>query len=386
MATQEPASRPTLASVPRVEDLPRTPDGGFDERAVRDAFDSFRRSLLQLQAQLRVVQAAGQTAPAEPIGHSIRMDALRLIRAAAEFADVLERDAQTASAEQYGRVEEEVRRKHRELQEHEAELDVRRADTERQIQELMNAARNEVRDLRANAEREADAMARDAEARGSRLLEQSRHQATELTNAARADVAQTLDWARAQASAIITRAQEGAEQLLGAAGLGRDQIDQITQAIVASARAAGGSAPPTTPAAPPLPNGEGSFARLEPDLPSPPRPAPAPQQPAQQQAQQQAQPAPPPVQQAPPPPPAPPVQQAPPQPPTQPPAAPPVQQQPPQPVADPDEPTSESVAGPPPPAPPAGAGNFGVPFGTSERGPEVLPPPPDELEEPGESE
>jgi hypothetical protein len=34
------------------------------------------------------------------------MDALRLVRAAAEFADVLERDAQTASAEQYGRVEE----------------------------------------------------------------------------------------------------------------------------------------------------------------------------------------------------------------------------------------------------------------------------------------
>jgi F0F1-type ATP synthase membrane subunit b/b' len=273
VASQEPAQRPALTSVPRVEDLPRTRDGGFEERAVRDAFDGFQRSLLQLQAQLRVVQAAGQTGPAEPIGHSVRMDALRLIRAAAEFADVLERDAQSASAEQYSRVEEEVRRKHRELHEHEAQLEVKRADTERQAAEMLTAARNEARDLKASAEREAEAMNRDAEARGARLVEQARHQATELTNNARADVAQTLDWARGQASTIIERAKEGAEQLLGAAGLGREDVERISKAIVEGAKASGGSAPPSTPAPPVEPAGEGSFAQLDPQAPPGLRPA-----------------------------------------------------------------------------------------------------------------
>src|ERR687884_1577685 len=108
---QDPAqSRPALAQVPRLEDLPHAPGGGYDEQAVRDAFDTFRRSMLQLHAQLRVLQAAGRSGAPEPVGHAVRMDALRLIRAAAEFADVLERDAQTASAEQFGRVEEQVRR------------------------------------------------------------------------------------------------------------------------------------------------------------------------------------------------------------------------------------------------------------------------------------
>ena len=44
----------------------------------------------------------------EPTGHAVRMDALHLIRAAAEFADTIERDAQTASATQLRRTEEEV--------------------------------------------------------------------------------------------------------------------------------------------------------------------------------------------------------------------------------------------------------------------------------------
>ena len=44
----------------------------------------------------------------EPTGHAVRMDALHLIRAAAEFADTIERDAQTASAAQLRRTEEEV--------------------------------------------------------------------------------------------------------------------------------------------------------------------------------------------------------------------------------------------------------------------------------------
>ena len=269
---QDPAqsARPVIAQVPRVEDLPLVPGGGFEEEAVRNAFDTFRRSMLQLHAQLRVLQAAGRGGQPEPVGHAVRMDALRLIRAAAEFADVLERDAQTASAEQFGRVEEEVRRRHRDVQNQEAQLDVKRLDTERECLELVNAARADARELRLNAEREAEALTRDAEARGARLMEQSRHQATELTNAARADVSQTLDWARAQASAIVARAQHGAEQLLGAAGLGPEAVGQIVNAIIESARA---SAMQQRPQAPPEPE-----RRPEPPAPGPqPGRAPEPQ-------------------------------------------------------------------------------------------------------------
>jgi hypothetical protein len=47
------------------------------------------------------------------------MDALHLIRGAAEFADQIERDAQKASAAQLARTEEEVRRRQRELRDEE---------------------------------------------------------------------------------------------------------------------------------------------------------------------------------------------------------------------------------------------------------------------------
>jgi hypothetical protein len=219
-----------------VEDIPRAGEG-LDPGRVQEAFEAFRRHAAQLQAQLRVLQAAGQrTGPhVEPTGHAVRMDALHLIRAAAEFADTIERDAQTASAAQLGKTEEEVRSRQRELQEREAEVERYRQESERQRAEMLTVARNEVREMRANAEREVSQELREAEARAARLLEQSRHQATELTNAARAEVEQTLEWARAQASAVLARAQHGAEQLLAAAGLGEDAIAQVAEAIVRAA-------------------------------------------------------------------------------------------------------------------------------------------------------
>src|SRR5438105_7943099 len=125
MATQGPGRAPTaagLTALPRLEDIPRVGDG-LDAERVREAFDAFRRHAAQLQAQLRVLQAAGRTSTVEPTGHAVRMDALHLIRAAAEFADTIERDAQTASAAQLSRTEEEVRRKQTELQEREAEVE-----------------------------------------------------------------------------------------------------------------------------------------------------------------------------------------------------------------------------------------------------------------------
>ena len=102
------AASPALTSLPRVEDLPQAPGGGYDADRVRDAFDAFRRHSAQLQAQLRVLQAASRTGSVEPTGHAVRMDALHLIRSAAEFADTLESDAQQASSNQLARTEEEV--------------------------------------------------------------------------------------------------------------------------------------------------------------------------------------------------------------------------------------------------------------------------------------
>src|SRR5436853_2677910 len=237
MATQEPGQQqPSLTALPRLEDIPRK-DDGFDPDGVREAFDAFRRHSAQLQAQLRVLQAAsrsGQTV--EPTGHAVRMDALHLIRSAAEFADTVEADAQRASEAQLSKTEEEVRRRRREQQDREAEIERYRQESERQRAEMLNQTRNETRELLANANLDATQELREAEAKGSRLLEQARHQATELTNSARAEVEQTLEWARAQAAAILSRAQTGTEQLLAAAGLGEQEIKRVGEAIVEAAK------------------------------------------------------------------------------------------------------------------------------------------------------
>jgi len=222
-----------LTALPSLEQLQRAGDG-YDANSVREAFDAFRRHTAQLQAQLRVLQASRKTADLGATGHAMRMDSLHLIRAAAEFADTLERDAQAASASQLQRTEEEVRAKQRELQEREAEIERYRTDSERQRAEIVNAAKAEARDLLTKSNADATRELREAETSGNRLLEQSRHQATELTNSARAEVEQTLEWARAQATAIMARAQKGAEQLLAAAGLGEPAIAQVVQSIMAA--------------------------------------------------------------------------------------------------------------------------------------------------------
>jgi hypothetical protein len=86
MATNEPVATP-LTSLPSIDHIPQTRDGGYDGARVREAFDAFRRHALQLQAQLRVLQAAGRSATAaEPPGHTVRMDALRAVVGAAHAA------------------------------------------------------------------------------------------------------------------------------------------------------------------------------------------------------------------------------------------------------------------------------------------------------------
>ncbi len=256
MAREEPArTAPTITSLPRLEDL-RTAEHGYETDAVREAFDSYRRHVVQLQAQLRVLKAAGRTADVEPTGHAMRMDALHLIREAAEFADVLERDAQRASAAQLRRTEAEIRRRQQELQQSDADVERFRQESERLRAETLNAARNEARQLLADANREAGQEVREAEARAARLLEQARHQATELTNATRAEVEQTLEWSRGQASTIMSRAQQGAEQLLAAAGLGEPAISRVVEALMAQYERQSGESgtapPPPSPGPPPL--------------------------------------------------------------------------------------------------------------------------------------
>ena len=236
MSSQDPsrAGGPALTPLPRLEDLPRAGEG-YDREKVGEAFESFRRHVTALQAQLRVLQAAPRSAITEPSGHAVRMDALHLIRSAAEFADTIERDAQEAAAKQVGKAEVEIREAQMELQQREAEIARIRQETERQRGEILNAARNEAREILTKANRDSSSELHDAETRGNRLLEQSRHQATELTNAARAEVEQTLEWARAQADVIVQRARMGAEQLLSAAGHGEAAIQEAVNAIVRAA-------------------------------------------------------------------------------------------------------------------------------------------------------
>src|SRR6266508_2630192 len=238
MSTQDPrrAQGPALTSLPRLEDIPRAGDG-FDRGKVEEAFDAFRRHVTALQAQLRVLQSAPRSAIAEPSGHAVRMDALHLIRSAAEFADTIERDAQEAAAKQVGKAEQEIRESQMELQQREAEIARIRQETERQRGEILNAARTEAREILTKSNRDSSQELRDAESKGARLLEQSRHQATELTNAARAEVEQTLEWARAQADVIVARSRMGAEQLLSAAGHGDAAIHEAIDAIVRAAEA-----------------------------------------------------------------------------------------------------------------------------------------------------
>jgi len=238
-------SAPPLSALPKVEDIPKAKDG-LDADRVREAFDAFRRHAAQLQAQIRVLQAAGsRTSEAEASGHAIRMDALHLVRAAAEFADTIERDAQAASAAQLARAEQEISRRQREIRSQEAEIDRVRQDADRQRSETLSSARKEAKELVSKAKAEATCEVREAEARGAKLLEQARHQATELTNGARAEVEQQLEWARTQAQAVMGRAQQGAEQLLTAAGLGQEAVSDVAAAIVRSTEPA---EPPPRPA------------------------------------------------------------------------------------------------------------------------------------------
>src|SRR3954453_16240939 len=144
MASEGPeraSQAPSLTSLPRVEDLPSAADG-FDREKVREAFEAFRRHTTQLQVQLRVLQAAGQSG-VEATGHAVRMDAMHMIRPDAEMADTIERDAQTASAAQLRRTEEEAWRHQPGRQERQGDVDKYPQESEPLRAEMLNAAKSE---------------------------------------------------------------------------------------------------------------------------------------------------------------------------------------------------------------------------------------------------
>jgi hypothetical protein len=263
--SQHSEGQAPLVRVPRLEDLPIAEEG-FDRAKVTEAFDAFRRQLTWYQAQLRVLQSAPRGGAVEPVGHAGRMDALHLIRAAADFADGLERSAQETAARQLTRAEAEIRDAHAKLDERDAETERYRAEIERQAAETLNEARREGKDTIAKAKQDGARELSDAKASAGNLLERSRVQAIELTNAARIEVDQMLDWARAQADVITERARSGAEQVLAAAGRGDKAVSEAVEAIMVAARASSGPPPgavgPDPAAATPVASAETSVEPL----------------------------------------------------------------------------------------------------------------------------
>lgn len=85
--------------LPRLEDLPKTPDGGYEPSSVAEAFDAFGRFAASARAELRVSRAAATRQPSaarETIEAGVAAE--RIVRAAADYADRIE-SASRAEAE-----------------------------------------------------------------------------------------------------------------------------------------------------------------------------------------------------------------------------------------------------------------------------------------------
>jgi cell division septum initiation protein DivIVA len=226
---------------PRLEDIPFAAHG-LDPDRVSESFQAFERQLSWYRARQGTTLPA---VPAGPAGADLRADAMRLIRAAVEFADVVERDAQEVACQQVEQAAEAIRRREAELEEREAALRSGLADLERRRASMILAARREAEEIVAAAMHESTELRREAEAARVKIVEECRHHATDLANASRADVEQTLEWARAQAEAIVRRGRAVAEQLLAASLRGQGDVARVVDAIVRAAEAQAGEPPET---------------------------------------------------------------------------------------------------------------------------------------------
>ena len=97
--------------------LPRTPDGGFRPDAVSEAFAAFAEATAAMTAELKVARAAARrawtrTQTAEPDRSAIAagVAAERIVRAGAEFADELERNARVNAEATIAVAREEAQR------------------------------------------------------------------------------------------------------------------------------------------------------------------------------------------------------------------------------------------------------------------------------------
>lgn len=222
----------SLESLPRLEELPRTADGGYDARSVGEAFAAFRRSVLQMHAELRVLKAAATPKPsAVPAdSHQGRMSAMRIIRAAAEFADAIEREAQRTASEQMMRLDANLERRQRDVVDAERRVAERERDLERRGEEIVQRAR------------------RDAD----EYFVKARLEAEQLSANIQSEVDETFAWVREHAAAILARAQEVARQVLGSAAVGPARTSELTESVTRSAHAdtVANSGPPPSLIAP----------------------------------------------------------------------------------------------------------------------------------------
>jgi len=84
--------------LPRLENLPKTADGGYEPTSVAEAFDAFARFAARTRAELRVSRAAavlpqGVAASRKTIEAGVAAE--RIVRAAADYADRLESASRT---------------------------------------------------------------------------------------------------------------------------------------------------------------------------------------------------------------------------------------------------------------------------------------------------
>ena len=234
----EPTS-PPADPLPQVDQIRSVGHGaGLDPQAVSEAFDVFHRHVGWYRDQVSALPALMDTSRQEA-----RSDALRLIRAAAEFADVLERDAQEVAAKQIAHVDGEMRRRESEIVVREAALARELDALERRREELLAAARRDAEEILAAAERAAVQIRQEAELAKLHVLEEARRQIAEVSNATRAEVEHTMEWSRAQAEGIVKRSRAVAEQVLTASLRGHEHVAELVAAIARASEAQAGPPP-----------------------------------------------------------------------------------------------------------------------------------------------
>ncbi len=206
--------------LPSVEQIPSVAHGaGLDPQAASEAFAVFHRHVGWYRGRVSALPAVMDIARREA-----RSDALRLVRAAAELADVLERDARKVAVKQIAHVDGEIRRRESEIVVREAALARELDALERQREELLAAARREADGILAAAELSSVQIRQEAQLAKLHVLEEARRQIAEVSNPTRAEVEHTVEWSRAQAEGIVKRSRAFAEQLLTASLRGDDHV------------------------------------------------------------------------------------------------------------------------------------------------------------------